>query len=91
MMMLVRIEGDGKSSFMLDCGLEETMGFQGRRCEYMEVCRNRDSTHGLLLLQPGNVSDKKEEDCVRERIGSGFMQITTLEAAHPLRKNLRLG
>jgi hypothetical protein len=92
MMMLVGIEGDEKSSFTLDCGLEETMGFQGRRCEYMEVCRNRDSTHGLLLLRPGGVDDnKKEEYCVLERIGSGFMQVMTFEAADPLRKNLRLG
>jgi hypothetical protein len=83
--MLVCATGDEKSSFMLDCGLYETTSFHGMRYEYMEICRGQGSTHGLLLRR------RKDEKDVFERIGSGFMQLMTLDAVNPARKNVKLG
>ena len=83
--MLVCVEGDEKSTFMLDCGWDETVEFHGRKYGYMEICRSRESTHGLLLRQ------RNDGGNVFERFGSGFMQNTTLDEAHTVRKEVELG
>ena len=89
---LVAVEGDERSSFVLDCGLEEAIGFHARECEYMEVGRAGKSTHGLLLRGLGDGEIEGDGDGgFRERIGSGFMSVESFEKGGPRRMNFRLG
>ena len=73
--------GDPESSIILDSGFNAVPGCLTEACVMMEVSRLKDTVHGLLV---------EAKDDFHERIGSGFVKLSTFEAARPKWQDLKI-
>ena len=75
------IVGASVSSIVMDCGMNAGPDSLPQACTLIEVCRIDDTIHGLLVERRGETY---------ERIGSGFVKLSDLEAARFEWQELRL-